>query len=148
MFDYQEQARNCGIGDYYEFRKTIRTIYQHDTYYGDLTGKLWDIKDICTFVQSMEISGDTITIVIDEDTTAEPADNDKRYLRTEFLIITEAIKRLNSYVRGVISQYLEKALPLAVSNKEELNNYLNYLHIDNYPLFDISIMGNVIKYVL
>jgi hypothetical protein len=130
MFDYQEQARNCGIGDYYEFRKTIRTIYQHDTYYGDLTGKLWSIKDICTFVQSMEVSGDTIIIVCDEDTTAE---------------VTSG---LSSYVRGAISQYLEKALPLAVSNKEELNNYLNYLHIDNYPLFDISIMGNVIKYVL
>lgn len=118
---------NVDMNAYYTFRKEIRKLYEHDTYYGDLAGQLLHIRDKYKAILSMGLAIQNFEITIELSANTE-----------------EKIKsKISNAVEDKIKEFI-------LNNKKELNmeNSVIDYWVNSYQFVDIVIVGDSITFNL
>ena len=125
-----EDSLKTDMKDYYNNRKVIQTLYNNDTYYGDLMGSLLSIRDQVMYIESMRIDMQSYSIRI------ELAKN------TSLDEVTTIFDKVGNSINNYIVSNIDKITDQETANK------IKYDISINKQYFDINYVGNMIEVIL
>ena len=125
-----EDSLKTDMKDYYNNRKVIQTLYNNDTYYGDLMGSLLSIRDQVMYIESMRIDmySYSIRIELSKNTSLDE--------------VTTIFNKVGNSINNYIVSNIDKI------TDQETANRIKYDISINKQYFDINYVGNMIEVIL